>query len=387
MRLAKRIKPTIPWLSLLLSAAKLPYGGQAAIEGVLMKGQEHAALAIRRHSGRIEVIDREVKSHFAWLVKAPLVRGFFILWDMMTLGMWAIRESSQRYEEDLLAAEQQEKAAAAAANGEEPAQPATAAEPSAPQEMPGWLRTLVLLGSLAIALFIFKILPAMAATGAFSLIGWGALSEISHPTFGQQLLANTIEGVVKLAIFVGYIWSVGRLAEIQRVFEYHGAEHIVINAYEHDQDNQDLDFIQRHSVAHPRCGTSFIVILILLSVMLFTVLDWALVSWWPALVVDNIPVWWLRWPLRILALPLLAGLSYEVIKGAFRYYGQPLITPLLRFGMLFQALTTRRPSDAQIEVSLASFNRARYLTEGIAEPAAKRVLAAEAVSSTPASSA
>jgi len=385
MRLATRIRRTVPWLSLLLGAAKLPYGGQAAIEGVLMKGQQHAALAVRRRDGRIEVLDREVKSSFAWLVKAPLVRGFFILWDMMTLGMWAIRESSQRYEADLLAEEQEAKQAAARANGTEPAE--AAAEPEEPREMPAWLRTLVLVGSLAIALFIFKILPAMAATGAFSLIGWGALRELSHPTFGQQLLANTIEGLVKLAIFVGYIWGVGRLKEIQRVFEYHGAEHIVINAYEHDQDNQDLDFIQSHSVAHPRCGTSFIVILILLSVVLFTVLDWAIVSWWPALVVDNIPIWWVRWPLRILALPALAGLSYEVIKGAFRYYGQPLITPLLRFGMLFQALTTRRPSNEQIEVSLASFNRARYLTEGIAEPAAERVLVAETVSSTPAGSA
>jgi len=385
MRLATRIRRTVPWLSLLLGAAKLPYGGQAAIEGVLMKGQQHAALAVRRRDGRIEVLDREVKSSFAWLVKAPLVRGFFILWDMMTLGMWAIRESSQRYEADLLAEEQEAKQAAARANGTEPAE--AAAEPEEPREMPAWLRTLVLVGSLAIALFIFKILPAMAATGAFGLIGWGALRELSHPTFGQQLLANTIEGLVKLAIFVGYIWGVGRLKEIQRVFEYHGAEHIVINAYEHDQDNQDLDFIQSHSVAHPRCGTSFIVILILLSVVLFTVLDWAIVSWWPALVVDNIPVWWVRWPLRILALPALAGLSYEVIKAAFRYYGQPLITPLLRFGMLFQALTTRRPSNEQIEVSLASFNRARYLTEGIAEPAAERVLVAETVSSTPAGSA
>jgi uncharacterized protein YqhQ len=117
------------------------------------------------------------------------------------------------------------------------------------------------------------------------------------------------------------------------------------------------------------------VILILMSILLFTLFDWALVTWLPHLVVDNIPIWWLRWPLRILALPILAGLSYEVIKSAFRYYGKPLITPLLKFGMLFQALTTRRPSNEQIEVSLASFNRARYLTEGIAEPQSARELA------------
>jgi len=336
----------------------LPYGGQAAIEGVLMKGTEHAALAVRRSDGRIEVMEREVGGRFTALSKTPLVRGFFILWDMMILGYWAIRESSKCYELDMLAVEREEKAE----NGED-----TALDED-PKEAPQWLTSLLLLLSLALALFIFKVLPAMAATGVFALIGWGSLQELSAPTFNQQFLANAIEGVVKMTIFVGYIWSVGRIKEIARVFAYHGAEHIVINAYEDDDSNQDIAFIQSHSTAHPRCGTSFIVILILASIVLFTLLDWALVNLLPVLVVDNIPVWYVRWPLRILALPLLAGISYEVIKGAFKYYGRPLITPLLRFGMLFQALTTRQPTDEQVEVSLVSFNRARFLTESIPEP-------------------
>jgi len=306
----------------------LPYGGQAAIEGVLMKGTEHAALAVRRSDGRIEVMEREVGGRFTALSKTPLVRGFFILWDMMILGYWAIRESSKCYELDMLAVEREEKAE----NGED-----TALDED-PKEAPQWLTSLLLLLSLALALFIFKVLPAMAATGVFALIGWGSLQELSAPTFNQQFLANAI------------------------------AEHIVINAYEDDDSNQDIAFIQSHSTAHPRCGTSFIVILILASIVLFTLLDWALVNLLPVLVVDNIPVWYVRWPLRILALPLLAGISYEVIKGAFKYYGRPLITPLLRFGMLFQALTTRQPTDEQVEVSLVSFNRARFLTESIPEP-------------------
>lgn len=359
MRLSLRAWTPRGWLLPLLAAPTLPYGGQAAIEGVLMKGTEQAALAVRRRDGRIEVMDRPARPRFPRLVKLPFVRGFFVLWDMMTLGLWAIQESSKRYEQDLLAEEREERAA----NGEE------AEEPEAePKEMPGWLRTVLLGVSLLIALFVFKVLPAMAATGVFSLMGWGPLTEIANPTFGQQLLANAIEGTVKLAIFVGYIWGVGRLADIRRVFQYHGAEHVVINAYEHDDANQNLGFVASHATAHPRCGTSFIVILILLSIVLFTVLDWVMVMLWPALVVDNIPIWYLRWPLRILALPLLAGLSYEVIKSAFKYFGQPLVTPLLRFGMLFQALTTRRPSPEQIEVSLVSFNRARFLTEQIPEP-------------------
>jgi len=336
-----------------LLAPATPYGGQAAMEGVMMKGKQHAALAMRRRSGKIELLDREVKTMFPGIVQLPLVRGFFILWDMFVLGLWALRESSKRYEADMLAAEAEK-------NGKK--------EVRSAEDKPNWVQNIILGISLVIALVIFKIVPAAAVTGIFSLAGWNALSEIADPTLAQQFWANLIEGVIKLGIFVGYIWSVGKISEIARVFEYHGAEHIVINAYEDDPENQDIEFIQSHGVAHPRCGTSFIAILIVSSIVLFTLMDWAIVSWYPALVVDNIPVWYVRWPLRIIGLIPLAGLSYEIIKAAFRYYGNPLIRPLLRFGMIFQALTTRRPSDEQVEVSLRSFNRARYLTEGIPEP-------------------
>jgi uncharacterized protein YqhQ len=214
---------------------------------------------------------------------------------------------------------------------------------------------MMLVVSFGIAIFMFKVLPAMAATGFFTLLGWGTLQDLAEPTFLQQLLANLVEGLVKLGIFVGYIWGVGRIPEIGRVFEYHGAEHIVINAYEDDPKNQEMSFIQSHGVAHPRCGTSFIAIMILIGVVLFTVLDYGLLAA-GAPSANNLPVWWVRWPLRVLAIPLLAGLSYEVIRSAFRYFGNPLIRPLLKFGMLFQVLTVRRPSDDQVEVSLAAFN-------------------------------
>ena len=374
MRFAKLPRRLASWLTLALAAPTLPYGGQAAIEGVMMKGTAHAALAMRRRDGRLEVLDREVKARFPKAVKLPFLRGFLILWDMMTLGMWALRESSARYEADMEAADREAK-------GEE----AKASEP-VEAGAPGLGQTILMVVSLIIALFVFKILPAMAASGVFHMLGWGAFQELADPTFGQQLLANTIEGVVKMGIFIGYIWGIGRISEVARVFQYHGAEHIVINAYEADQEKvQDVGFIKTFTTAHPRCGTSFIVILILLSVVLFTLLDWLLVSsgasitaalpqWWlqakylGAAVQDNIPAWYLRWPLRILALPLLAGISYEIIKAAFKCYTHPLLRPLLRFGMLFQALTTRFPGDDQIKVSLASFNRARKLTEGIPEP-------------------
>lgn len=342
-----------------LLAPALPYGGQAAIEGVMMKGKTHAALALRRRDGRIEVLDREVKSRFPGLIRLPFIRGFFVLWDMLTLGMWALRESSHRYELDLEAKQREER-------GEEPLEQSM--EETAAGR-PTLVQNMILIISLLLALLLFKVGPAAATTGVFGLLGWGPLREVAQVSIGHQFVANLVEGLIKLGIFVAYVWLVGRLAEIKRVFEYHGAEHTVINAYEDEPQNQEPAFVMSHTTAHPRCGTSFIVILILAAVLLFTLLDWALVAWLPGLVVDNLPVWYLRWPLRIVGLIPLAGISYEVIKGAFRFYTNPLLRPWLRFGMLFQVLTTRRPSAEQIEVSLAAFNRARFLTEGIPEPA------------------
>ena len=348
-----------PWLAALICAPSLPYGGQAVMEGVMMKGTAHAAVAMRRRDGSIDVIDREVKSRFPKLTKLPLMRGFFILWDMMFLGIWALMESSHRYELDIEAEEAEKRGEAPTAK----AQPETKAGP-----MP-LLQIIIMAVGMAFSLLIFKVLPAMAATGVFAIAGWGPFKELAEPSFNQQFTANMIEGLVKLSIFVGYVYFIGKIKEIERVFEYHGAEHIVINAYEDDEQQvQDIAFIQTHGVEHPRCGTSFIAILILCSILLFTAMDWAIVSWLPNLVQDNIPVWYLRWPIRILALPLLSGISYEIIRAAFKYYSNPVLRPLLRFGMIFQALTTRRPSDEQVEVSLKSFNRARFLTEGISEP-------------------
>ncbi len=332
-----------------LLAPAIPYGGQAAIEGVMMKGTAHVALAMRRRDGAIEVLERGAKPRWPKLATLPGIRGLVILVDMLGLGMWALRESAHRYEIDALAAEAEAKG-----------QPAPVAAPSS--AAPSMAQQIVMVVSLIIALALFKVAPAAATTGIYSLLGWQ-----HEPTLAQQFVSNLIEGVIKFGIFVGYIWLVGRIAEINRVFQYHGAEHIVINAYEDDANNQNIAFIQSHSVAHPRCGTSFIVILILLSIVLFTLLDWLLIQW-GAPVVNARPAAWLQWPLRIVGLIPLAGLSYEVIKAAFKCYTNPILRPLLRFGMLFQTLTTRRPSDAQVEVSLASFNRARFLTEGIPEP-------------------
>lgn len=371
----------LAWLRSLLPAllsAAIPYGGQAAIEGVMMKGRGFAALAVRRRDGRIEVLERVVTSRFPGLANTPLIRGIVIMIDMFTLGTWALRESQHRFELDMIAADEEKRAEAA---GTVPvAQPLpAAAQHSEEAPKPTFLQNLVMIVALLISLVMFKVLPAIAATYIFGWLGLGgnistgprfSMGFSSEPTLLLQFVANAIEGLIKFGIFVGYIWAIGRLAEIRRLFEYHGAEHIVINAYEDDASNQDMRFIQSHGVAHPRCGTSFIAIVILSSIFLFTLVDWAIVKYLPQFVdtARHIPIWYIRWPLRIIGLLPVAGLSYEIIRAAFKYYSNPLLRPLLRFGMLFQVLTVRRPQDEQVEVSLASFNRARYLSEGIPEP-------------------
>jgi uncharacterized protein YqhQ len=364
---------------MLLSSA-IPYGGQAAIEGVMMKGREHAALAVRRRDGRIEVIERAAKARWPSLAAMPLIRGVAILIDMFGLGSWALRESAKRYEIDALNAEDEKKRAKQANREGDMATvattpvPALATQPA--EEKQGVAQTVTMVVSVVIALLVFKVLPTAASSGIWHLIVSAGLVSEGSP-YSHVLAVDIIEGLVKFAIFVGYVWGVGRMAEIRRVFEYHGAEHIVINAYEDDEHNQEMRFIQGHGVAHPRCGTSFIAILILMSIILFTLFDWWLIAGGAPLR-EDIPIWWLRWPLRIVGLLPLAGISYEIIRAAFKYYANPVLRPLLRFGMLFQVLTVRRPSDDQVEVSLASFNRVRYLTEGIAEPVRQQVLEAEA---------
>jgi uncharacterized protein YqhQ len=381
--LARRISglaARYPAFRLLLLSSAIPYGGQAAIEGVMMKGREHAALAVRRSDGRIEVIEREAKSRWPRLSATPFVRGVAILIDMFGLGSWALRESARRFEIDAQNADDEKKRAKSADLQGDAATVATTPVPAlntqAGEEKQGAAQTITMVISVIIALLVFKVLPVAASSGIWHLIvkaGW----EGAGSAYGHAAVVDIIEGVIKFTIFVGYVWSVGRLAEIRRVFEYHGAEHIVINAYEDDEHNQEMRFIQSHGVAHPRCGTSFIAILILMSIVLFTLLDWWLIAAHAPLH-EDIPIWYFRWPLRIVGLLPLAGISYEIIRAAFKYYANPLLRPLLRFGMLFQVLTVRRPSDDQVEVSLASFNRVRFLTEGIVEPITEQVREAEA---------
>lgn len=313
-----------------------PYGGQAVIEGVMIKGRTHAAVAVRRKDGSIDVTLRGLTSRFPhWLTQAYFLRGFFLLWDMLGLGFWALNISQNKYLEDL---------------GEKPA------------EGKGSQFQFFALAAAAIvlALAIFKLLPTYAAdlvntyVYAFGSVGWN----------------NLIEGGFKFCVFVGYVSLIGLMPDVRRVFMYHGAEHAAVSAYEDDPARgNDAGFAEAHSRLHPRCGTSFIAILIVASIALYYLLDgWLLALGAPA--AGGWPIWYLRWPLRILAIPLLAGISYEILKGAYALRRFILLRPLIYFGMLFQVLTTRVPGREQIEVAVAALEAVRRAEESPPEAAA-----------------
>ena len=313
-----------------------PYGGQAVIEGVMIKGRTHAAVAVRRKDGSIDVTLRRLKSRFPhWVTQAYFLRGFFLLWDMLGLGFWAPNLSQDKYLEDL---------------GEKPAE----GKGSRLQFVA------IAVAAVILALAIFKLLPTYSAdlVNAYiypvASVGWN----------------NIMEGAIKFCLFIGYVALIGLMPDVRRVFMYHGAEHAAVSAYEHDPARgDDAEFAGRHSRLHPRCGTSFIAILIIVSIAFYYLLDgWLLSLGAPA--AAGWPVWYVRWPLRILALPLLAGISYEILKGAYALRRFVLLRPLIYFGMLFQVLTTRVPTRDQLEVALAALNEVRRAEEAPPEAAA-----------------
>jgi len=313
-----------------------PYGGQAVIEGVMIKGRTHAAVAVRRKDGSIDVTLRGLTSRFPhWLTQAYFLRGFFLLWDMLGLGFWALNLSQDKYLEDL---------------GEKPA------EGKGSQ----FQFIAIAVGAIVLALAIFKLLPTYAADLVNTYI---------YPV-GSVGWNNVIEGGFKFSIFIGYVSLIGLMPDVRRVFMYHGAEHASVSAYEDNPARgNDASFAELHSRLHPRCGTSFIAILIVASIALYYLLDgWLLALGAPA--VGGWPIWYMRWPLRILAIPLLAGISYEILKGAYALRRFILLRPLIYFGMLFQVLTTRVPTRDQIEVALAALNEVRRAEEPPPEAAA-----------------
>ena len=271
-------------------------GGQAVIEGVMMRAPTAWAVAVRRPDGIIEAQSRQLprlSARSAW-AKVPFVRGVLVLIESLSLGFRALSWSAQR---------------ASLEDEEELTKGGIA-----------FAMTIALVFFLA----IFMVLPLLMARGLETLIG------------ESTLLFNVLDGVIRIALFIGYIWAIGRSAEIQRVFAYHGAEHKTIHAYEAG-DPLTVDAIQVYSPRHPRCGTNFLLIVVLIALVVFSALGRPS---WPWLVAS-----------RVLFIPVIAGVAYEILKLAANQRWMALAS---RPGIWLQRLTTRQPEDDQVEVAVAS---------------------------------
>jgi uncharacterized protein YqhQ len=271
-------------------------GGQAVIEGVMMRAPSRWAVAVRRPDGVIEAVSHDLprlSSRSRW-ARVPLVRGVLVLGESLSLGFRALSWS------------------AAKAGTEEDG------------EVKPYQIVLSMLFALAFFVAVFMVLPLAAARG------------MEHVWGDSAILFNVVDGVIRVGLFVGYIWLIGRSKDIRRVFAYHGAEHKTIWAYEAG-DPLTLDAIQRYSPRHPRCGTNFLMIVVLIALVAFTMVGRPS---WPWLLTS-----------RVLGIPIIAGVAYEVLKiGADRRWLGFLAVP----GLWLQALTTGQPEDDQVEVAVAS---------------------------------
>ncbi|MEX2251647.1 MAG: DUF1385 domain-containing protein [Acidimicrobiia bacterium] len=270
-------------------------GGQAVIEGVMMRAPGAWSVAVRQPDSTI-VARREPLVRLSERNKAariPLLRGILVLWESLSLGFRALSWSAEK------------------ASGEEE-QPLTGAQI-------GW--TMVV----AIVVFagLFIVLPALAA---------GVVAGESGLVF------NVVEGLLRLGLFVGYIWAIGRSAEIRRVFEYHGAEHMSIHAFEAGEP-LSVESVRRYPPEHPRCGTSFLLIVVLGSIFFFSLF--------------GRPGWVFLITSRLLGIPLIAGMAYELLRWSGTRGGW-LATVLAAPGIWLQKLTTRVPDEAQVEVAISS---------------------------------
>ena len=287
------------------------YGGQAVIEGVMIRGVRHYSLAVRRPDGDIFCTTEPVSSRFSGSMRRiPFLRGVLILAETLWLGMKSLQRSA------VIAAEE---------TGE--------GESGGSDTVSNLTMGVTMLIAVALGIGIFLVLPLLAV-------------RLIEPFIGSLLVSNLIEGVIRLVILVGYVAGISLMRDIRRVYAYHGAEHMAVHTYEAGQA-LTVENVRQHPTPHPRCGTAFLITVAIVSVAAFAILDAVLYSG-------------LGWRIlsRIVPIPVVAAVSYEIIRfaGAHRtaWFGRILSAP----GLWLQQITTRQPDADQIEVAIAAMEAA-----------------------------
>jgi len=298
---------------------KINVGGQAVIEGVLMRAPRALAIAVRRPCGEIVVKKEQVVplSERFPLLKLPIIRGAVALFQSLYIGISALNFSANE---------------------------AMTEEEKAKEGGDGELSSWAMAGTMAIAfgfgIGLFFVLP-LYATKILT-----QLSVISD----NNIVFNLVDGVIRVVVFLIYIWTIAHMKDIQRVFQYHGAEHKTIFAFEAGEE-LTVDNVRKYPRLHPRCGTSFLLIVMLVSIAVFSLIP----KLWP---------FYLKAASRIVLLPLIAGISYEFLKWSAKNDCNPLVKLLITPGLMLQKLTTGEPDDAQLEVAIRSMNEALDINQG-----------------------
>ena len=280
------------------------YGGQALIEGVMIRGVNVVTMAVRHPTGEIvHRVDSLAITSKSRARQIPFVRGVLVLWEMLTIGTKALLWSASVASED------------------EEGEP----------EISGLALWSTMALSLVFGISLFFVGPILLTK---------VLDMVFH---SSPLFSNIIEGIVRLVVFVAYLWLINRVAEIRRVFAYHGAEHMTVHAYENDQPLR-VDTIRHFNKAHPRCGTAFLLVVMVVSIIAFALLG-------------DPPLYW-RIASRILLIPVITGISYEIIRWSGRNASSSWVQFVTRPSLALQSLTTQWPDDQQIEVAIVAMQRA-----------------------------
>ena len=336
-----RFLAAIQLLPALESGEETLVGGQAVLEGVMMRSPHAWAIACRKPSGEVvtmsEPLERPSEKHkwMAW----PIVRGVMTLGYAMNLGYRALRFSANVAIEDMMQDENHLATPASAVlpkrSEPESAKIAKSESREKAATLSNWLAAVNIVISLAFFIFMYKYIPLLAAT---------ELKKID-PALGGRIAFNLIDGGIRLVLFLLFIWGVSLWKDIRRVYQYHGAEHKTVFAFENG-DPLNTAAVQKYSTFHPRCGTSFLMTVMLISIGFYMLVPFT--------------TFWARFASRIALLPIIAGVSYEIIRFAAKHRGS-LFALMTAPGLWLQRITTKPPTDEQAQCAIAALDQAMTL--------------------------
>ena len=311
-------------------------GGQAVLEGVMMRSPHAWGIAVRKPSGEIathcEPLQRPSDKR-KWLA-LPLIRGLVTLGQAMNLGYRALKFSANIALASIAPESQKAQEKGPGGSGAVAQQQE---KDEKPPEMSSWLMVGNMVFAIGFFIFMYKFVPLVAATQLKH--SWSALNT-------SNFLFNLVDGAIRLALFLLFIWGISLWSDIRRLYEYHGAEHKTVFAYEAQRDIPTIGFTQKFSTYHPRCGTSFLVTIMLISTLIYA----------------TIPVtrFWPRFGLRVLLLPVIASVSYEMIRFSAKH-GHSLFALMTKPGLWTQRITTKQPADDQVECAIKALDEAMVL--------------------------